>query len=292
MVIHKQSPQTAASIPSDDHEESQRVYEKGLQHLEARRWAEAARCSQEALLLRLDFPEAEELLNDAQRGQKAQLAYDLGLRFTEQARWEEGIARLEEANASGIEFPDLPAKLEFARRQREMEDLHQKALQHEKAGQWVEAVATLKNLCELDENYKQADERLARAERQLGMKRMSEQVTVWLSDRVLHSATHVAARSQRRIEDVLADWLDRVVTELPVDELPDQEVLALAELQLAPEQQAVLSELLIQNREGALNAEGRRQLDEMMRIYEHGLLRKAQALRVAVQRGLREPLQP
>jgi len=29
-----------------------------------------------------------------------------------------------------------------------------------------------------------------------------------------------------------------------------------------------------------------------MRIYEHGLLRKAQALRVAVQRGLREPLQP
>jgi hypothetical protein len=60
----------------------------------------------------------------------------------------------------------------------------------------------------------------------------------------------VAAQNQRRIEDVLADWLDRAITELPVDELPDQEVLALAESQLAPEQQAILSELLMQNRGG------------------------------------------
>ena len=36
----------------------------------------------------------------------------------------------------------------------------------------------------------------------------------------------------------------------------------------------------------------RRRLDELMHVYEQGLLRKAQALRVAVQRGLREPLQP
>ena len=89
---------------------------------------------------------------------------------------------------------------------------------------------------------------------------------------------------------MLADWPDWAVSELPVGELSDQEVLALAELQLAPEQQAALSELLVQNREGMLNAKGRHRLDEMMRIYEHGLLRKAQALRVAVQRGLREPL--
>jgi hypothetical protein len=30
----------------------------------------------------------------------------------------------------------------------------------------------------------------------------------------------------------------------------------------------------------------------LMHVYEHGLLRKAQALRVAVQRGLRAPLEP
>jgi len=35
---------------------------------------------------------------------------------------------------------------------------------------------------------------------------MSEQITVRVSDRVVRSAAHVAAQSQRRIEDVLADW--------------------------------------------------------------------------------------
>jgi hypothetical protein len=72
--------------------------------------------------------------------------------------------------------------------------------------------------------------------------------------------------------------LERAATELPVEELPDEEVLA-------------LSELLSQNREDELESAGRRELDELMPLYEHGLLRKAQALRVAVQRGLREPLQ-
>jgi hypothetical protein len=121
---------------------------------------------------------------------------------------------------------------------------------------------------------------------------MSEQITLQVSDRVVNQAAHVAAQSRRRIEEVLVEWLEQVITELPVEALSDEEVLALTELQLTAEQQATLSDLLAQNRENTLDTEGRRQLDELMRIYEHGLLRKAQALRVAVQRGLREPLQP
>jgi hypothetical protein len=121
---------------------------------------------------------------------------------------------------------------------------------------------------------------------------MSEQITIQVSDRVISHAAQVAAQSRRQIEEVLADWLERVITELPVEALSDEEVLALTELQLTAEQQATLSDLLARNRENTLDAEGRRQLDELMRVYEHGLLRKAQALRVAVQRGLREPLQP
>jgi hypothetical protein len=68
-------------------------------------------------------------------------------------------------------------------------------------------------------------------------------------------------------------------------------VLALTELQLAGEQQAALDDLLAQNQESALGTEEQKQLDELMRLYEHGLLRKSQALRVAVQRELIEPLQ-
>jgi len=121
---------------------------------------------------------------------------------------------------------------------------------------------------------------------------MYEQVTLQVSDRVTRHAAHLALQSRQRMEEILARWLEKFVTELPVDELSDTEVLALTQLRLTPKQETTLSELLTRNREGTLDAEGRRELDELMRLYEHGLLRKAQALRVAVQRGLREPLQP
>lgn len=121
---------------------------------------------------------------------------------------------------------------------------------------------------------------------------MSEQITLQVSDRVVSQAARVAARTQRRVEEVLAGWLEWVIAEMPVETLSDEEILALVELQLATDQQEALSDLLARNREGSLDFEGQRRLDELIRIYEHGLLRKAQALRVAVQRGLREPLQP
>jgi hypothetical protein len=121
---------------------------------------------------------------------------------------------------------------------------------------------------------------------------MNQQITIQVSDQVMRCAARAAARHQQQIEEVLSDWLERVITEIPVEALSDEEVLALTEIQLTPEQQATSSNLLAQNREGRLDEEEGRHLDEMMRVYEHGLLRKAQALRAAVQRGLREPLQP
>lgn len=120
---------------------------------------------------------------------------------------------------------------------------------------------------------------------------MSEQITIQVSDQVARHAATVASQTHRRIEDVLAEWLESLVNELPVESLSDTELLELTELQLSDEQQAALSELLERNRENSLNGQDRRHLDELMRVYEHGLLRKSQALRVAVQRGLLEPLQ-
>lgn len=120
---------------------------------------------------------------------------------------------------------------------------------------------------------------------------MSEQITIKVSDQVVRHAATVASQTQRRIEDVLAEWLESVVNELPVGALSDSEVLGLTELQLSDERQGALSELLERNRENGLDEQDRRHLDELMRVYEHGLLRKSQALRVAVQRGLLEPLQ-
>jgi|GEM_PF-1413981 len=81
---------------------------------------------------------------------------------------------------------------------------------------------------------------------------MSEQITLQVSDRVVNQATHIATQTQQRVEEVLANWLEWAVTEMPVEALSNEEVLALTELQLTIEQQSALSRLLAQNQDGTL----------------------------------------
>jgi hypothetical protein len=97
-------------------------------------------------------------------------------------------------------------------------------------------------------------------------------------------------RTHRRIEDVLIEWLDRAATELLVELLPDDQVLALRDMQMDDAQQAELSELLARQREGVLTNAECGQLETLMGIYRRGMVRKAQALKVAVDRGLQSPL--
>lgn len=117
---------------------------------------------------------------------------------------------------------------------------------------------------------------------------MSEQVTLQVSNTVLQHASQIAASTKQSVETILSGLLE---SSLPVELLSDSDVLALSEMRMTEEQDDELSELLAQQREGELDSEGRQRLIELMQIYEHGLLRKSQALRVAVERGLREPLQ-
>jgi hypothetical protein len=119
---------------------------------------------------------------------------------------------------------------------------------------------------------------------------VSQQITIEVSEQAARHASAVAAQTQRRVEEVLAEWLESLIQDMPIETMSDTEVLALAGLQFSDEQQEILTDLLEQNREDNLDAEGRRRLDELMRIYEHGLLRKSQALRIAVERGMLEPL--
>jgi hypothetical protein len=61
-------------------------------------------------------------------------------------------------------------------------------------------------------------------------------------------------------------------------------------MQMSDAEQAELSELLARQREGALSDDERGRLDALMRSYRQGMVRKAQALKVAVERGLQPPL--
>lgn len=115
---------------------------------------------------------------------------------------------------------------------------------------------------------------------------MAEIVTLELPETLAQRAKEIAVLTNRRLEDVLVEWIDRASQELPVESLPDDWVLALCDMQMEQEQQEALSELLARNREGQLTNEEANQLDELMQVYRNGLVRKARSLKVAVERGL------
>lgn len=119
---------------------------------------------------------------------------------------------------------------------------------------------------------------------------MSERVTVELPQELAERARALATLTHRPMEDVLIEWIDRAAADAQVDTLPDEEVLALCDSQIEPGQQEELSDLLARNREGLLQDREHSRLDELMRIYRRGLVRKAHALKVAVARGLKAPL--
>ena len=61
------------------------------------------------------------------------------------------------------------------------------------------------------------------------------QVVISVRDEILRTAAHAAEESQRRVEEVLADWLERAIIEMPVETLSDEEIRTLTEQQLKPE---------------------------------------------------------
>lgn len=115
---------------------------------------------------------------------------------------------------------------------------------------------------------------------------MPKRVTLELRPEVLTKAWETAHRTHRRVEDVLAEWLDRYAEELPVETLSDEDVLALCRFEMNIVQRQALAALLANHRERALTAEESTRLDELLQLHRRGMVRKARALEVAKSRGL------
>lgn len=119
---------------------------------------------------------------------------------------------------------------------------------------------------------------------------MNEKVTLELPMKLAQRVRALAAQSQRPMETMIVEWLDRAVTEPAVELLPDDQLLALCDSQWNAPQQEELSDLVARHREGLLLPAERERLDALMDLYRHDLVRKAHALNVAVARGLRPRL--
>ncbi len=114
---------------------------------------------------------------------------------------------------------------------------------------------------------------------------MSTTLTIDIPDEL--AARVKSAAGSRPLAEVILDCIARGVEESPVERMSDDEVHRVATAMWPPSLQIELSDLLADQRESRLTADGRKRLDELMTAYRSGLLVKARAVNEAARRGLK-----
>ena len=141
---------------------------------------------------------------------------------------------------------------------------------------------------------------------------MNKPITLNLPENVYNRAEELAQLIGRDLTDVLIEAISLSLSSTsPINEsdyaprtgeanrdrsesvksLSDSEVTAMSELQMESEQDLRLSQLLSKQQADTLSEAERSELWTLMQVYQTLLVKKAVALREAVSRGLREPLE-
>lgn len=129
---------------------------------------------------------------------------------------------------------------------------------------------------------------------------MTVKITLQLTENLIARAVQLGSATHRDVDAVLADALELLWFTLegvpnpdrqpPIAELPDQEVLSLANTKMDEIQNQRLGYLQTKGKAtGITNAE-RYELFALLQIYQLGQIRKSEAMAEAVGRGLRNPL--
>lgn len=116
---------------------------------------------------------------------------------------------------------------------------------------------------------------------------MTERFTVELHEGAAQIIRAVAAQTGRKANDVLQAIIEQGVAEIPIETLPDAEVLALADMMMSETDGESLNDLLDDQREGLLTPDTQVHLNDLLLQYRQGMVQKSTAMRVAVERGLR-----
>lgn len=126
------------------------------------------------------------------------------------------------------------------------------------------------------------------------------EITLQLSEALLEQAQAVSVAHHTDVAAILTQALESVCLSLeslpdnnlytPVINLPDEEVLALADIKMDATQNQRLGDLQTQGKVRSLTPSEQYELLALMQIYRFGQLRKSEALAEAFQRGLRPPL--
>jgi hypothetical protein len=118
------------------------------------------------------------------------------------------------------------------------------------------------------------------------------EVTISLPEKVFANLSNVANKSHRRIDEVIAEKIERDFA-INTDELEkqiavcsDKEILELAEITMPAKEDERLSHLLNKQNEGNLNADEQNEMWQLMETSRLATLKKAYALREITRRGL------
>ena len=116
------------------------------------------------------------------------------------------------------------------------------------------------------------------------------EITLNLPEKIYRDVSSVAKKSKRKVVDLIVDVVQEKYStkqsERPLANCSDEEVLALANLQIPKKQSDRHSQLLYKNQAGTLKPEERQELEFFQQVYGVALLRKADGIYEAVQRNL------
>jgi hypothetical protein len=118
------------------------------------------------------------------------------------------------------------------------------------------------------------------------------EVTINLPDRIYANLSSVADKSRRRVDEVIAEKIERDFAvdagelEKQISFCADAEIFELAKLKMPPDQDERLSLLLQRQGERNLTADEQKQLWELMELNRLTTLKKAFALCEMARRGL------
>ena len=76
---------------------------------------------------------------------------------------------------------------------------------------------------------------------------MSESIALELLETLVKKVKEIAALNRQGIEEMLIEWIDHTINEIPIDTLPDEQVLALCNLLMGEQQQRLFSDLQARN---------------------------------------------
>jgi hypothetical protein len=112
------------------------------------------------------------------------------------------------------------------------------------------------------------------------------EITLQLPEKIYQNVSIIAERSKRKVVDLIVDSVQEKYSVNSLANLTNEEVLALAKLQMPKKQSIRHSELLYKNQAGTLKPEEKQELDFFQQVYGAALSRKTDGMLEAVQRNL------